>query len=100
MHKNNEEHHTKIILKELQLNKAKNIANIQPLLCGGWSKPDNIYDRMDACFHVDRGFHCIPYILPLRANTYYSEELSNVLLTAELLTKTTWTGTTISLPEL
>jgi len=51
------------------------------------------------CFHIDRILHCNPYNLPLRAQTYYSEDPNHKLFSAEPLTNTAWTGVTLSLPE-
>jgi hypothetical protein len=42
IHKNNKQHHLKKIQGELQLSKAKNIIDTQPLLCGGWPIPDQL----------------------------------------------------------
>ena len=36
IYKNNKQYHLKKIQRELQLSKAKNITDTQPLLCGGW----------------------------------------------------------------
>jgi hypothetical protein len=73
--------------------------NTQPLLCGGWPIPDKLYDTLDECFDIDRILHSNPYNLPLRAQTYYSEDPLNTLFTSESLTDTTWTGTSMPLPE-
>jgi len=48
---------------------------------------------------MDRVLHCNPYNLPLRAKTYYSEDPFNSIFSSELLTNTSWTCTTIPLPE-
>ena len=85
---------------ELQLGKAKNIIDTQPLLCGGWPVPDQLFDTLHICFHIDRILHCNPYILPLRASTYYLEDPFNNLFSAEPLTNTAWTGMTLSLPKI
>ena len=59
-----------------------------------------LYDTLHDCFQIDIILHYNPYNLPLRANTYYSEDPLDRLFTAEPLKKTAWTGMTISLLEL
>jgi hypothetical protein len=66
----------------------------------GWPIPDHLYDTLPDCFQIDRILYCNPYILPLRASTYYSEVPFNVLFFSEALTNTAWTGMTLSLSEL
>jgi hypothetical protein len=61
--------------------------------------PRHLYDTLHDCFHIIRIIHRNPYNLPLRANTYYSKDPFNKLFLAEPLTKTAWTGMTLSLPE-
>jgi hypothetical protein len=38
-------------------------------------------------FHINIILHCNPYSLPLRANTYYSEDTFNKLFSSEPLNK-------------
>jgi hypothetical protein len=99
IHKNDKQHHPKKILRELQLSIAKNTIDIQPLVCGGWPIPDQLFDTLHDYFHIDRILHCNPYNLPLRASTYYSEDPFNKLFSAKPLTNTAWTGMTLSLPN-
>jgi hypothetical protein len=99
IHKNNKHYHPKKILRELQLSKAENIIDTQPLLCRGWPIPDQLFDTLHGCLQIDRILHCNPYNLPLRASIYFSEDPFNKLYSAEPLTNTAWTGMTLSLPE-
>jgi hypothetical protein len=99
IHKNNKQHHLKKIQRELQLSKAKNIIDTQPLICRRWPIPDQLYDTLHDCFQIDRILHCNPYNLPLRPSTYYSEDPFNKLFSAAPQTNTPWTGITLSLPE-
>ena len=97
--RHNTQHNLKKVQRELQLTKSKSAPDTQPLLCGGWPIPDELYDTLNTCFGIDRILHCNPYNLPLRAQTYYSEDPLNNRLSSEPLTDTAWTGTSLSLPE-
>jgi len=99
IHRQDKQHHQKKILRELLLSKANNITEKQPLICGGWPIPDKLYDTLHDCFHINRILHFNPYNLPLRANTFYSEDPFNKLCSAEPLTEMAWTGVTVSIPE-
>ncbi len=61
--------------------------------------PDQLIDTLHDCFQIDRILNCNPCNLPLRASTYYSEDPFDKLFSAEPLTKSAWTGITLSLPE-
>ena len=100
IHQNGKQQHPKKILRELYLITAKNTIDTQPLMCGGWPIPDQLFDTLHDCFDIDRILHCNPYNLPLRASTYYSEDPFNKLFSAEPITNTVWTELTLSLPEL
>ena len=63
------------------------------------TRPNLRQTPLHDCFQIDRIIHCNPYNLPLRANTYYSEDPLDKLFSAEPLTNTAWTGMTLSLPE-
>ena len=89
IHINDKQYHTKKTMKELQFSKAKNIVDTQLLLCGGLPIAHTVYDTLNACFQIKRVLQCSPYDLPLRANTYYSEDSLNELFSAEPLTSAT-----------
>ena len=58
--------------------------------------PDKLYDTY---FDIDRILHCNPYNLPLRTHPYYSKDPLNTMFSSEPFIDTTWTGTSMSLPE-
>ncbi len=89
IHKHNKQYINKKILRELLLCKSKTKLDIQPLLCGGWPILDRLYDTLDECLHIDRVLHCSPYNMPLKADTYYSNNPQETTFSAELLTHTT-----------
>jgi hypothetical protein len=97
--RHNTQHKLTKVQRELQLTKSKSAPDTQPLLCGGWPIPDELYDTLNTCFDIDHILRCNPYNLPLRAQTYYSEDPLNNIFSSELLKDSAWTGTSISLPE-
>jgi hypothetical protein len=65
--RHNTQNNLKNVQRELLLTKSKSALDTQPLICGGWSIPDKLYDTLDACVDIDHILHCNPYNLPQRA---------------------------------